>query len=107
MSHQEKIERINAELNTTAAWQQRWQIEREHNERLSLEGEKIRTAVQGFKTRAVERYALNRKYAEAARESGDSRRYDGYEIMCSVHSGMVRALDDVLQVMDMVSREER
>jgi hypothetical protein len=107
MSHQEKIKRINAELNTTTAWQQRWQIEREHNERLSLEGEKIRAAVQGFKTRAVERYAINKQYAEAARGSGDSRRLAVYDSMCSVQSGMARALEDVLQVMDMVSREER
>jgi len=58
MSHQEKIERINAELNTSETWARRWQIEREHNERLAAEADKVRTGVQGLRARAIERYGL-------------------------------------------------
>lgn len=105
MSHQEKIERINAELNTTASWQQRWQIEREHNERLAAEADKVRTGIHGLRQRANERYAHNQQYATEARSAGDARRADVYERMCTVQSGMVRALDDVLELMDTVSKE--
>ena len=105
MSHQEKIERINAELNTSETWAQRWQIEREHNERLAGEAEKVRTGVLELKARAMQRYTNNQKYAAEARSAGDARRSDVYERMCTVQSGMVRALDDVLELMDAVSRE--
>lgn len=105
MSHQEKIERINASLNTSESWSQRWQIEREHNERLAAEADKVRTGVHDLKTRAIQRYTNNQQYATEARTAGDSRRVEVYERMCTVQSGMVRALDDVLELMDAVSRE--
>jgi len=105
MSHQEKIERINAELNTSETWSQRWQIEREHNERLAVEADKVRTGVHSLKARAVERYSNNQQYAAEARTAGDTRRAEVYERMCTVQNGMVRALDDVLELMDAVSRE--
>lgn len=106
MSHQEKIERINAELNTSETWSQRWQIEREHNERLAAEAEKVRTGVHSLKARAVERYSNNQQFAAEARTAGDPRRAEVYERMCVVQSGMVRAFDDVLELMDAVSREQ-
>jgi hypothetical protein len=105
MSHQEKIERINAELNTTAVWAHRWQIEREHNERLAAEAEKVRTGIHGLKTRAMQRYTSNQQHAAAARAAGDTGRPELYERMSTVQSGMVRAFDDVLELMDAVSRQ--
>lgn len=105
MSHQETIERMNAELNTGAAWERRWQIEREQNERLTAEADKVRTGVQALKTRAIERYTHNQQYAAEARTAGDMRRVDIYERMCTVQSGMVRAFDDVLELFDAVSRQ--
>ena len=105
MSHQEKIERINAELNTGDAWARRWQVEREHNERLSAAADKVRTGIHGLRQRANERYSHNKQYAAQARTAGDPRRVEVYERMCTVQSGMVRALDDVLELMDAVSRE--
>lgn len=105
MSHQEKIERINAELNTSETWSQRWQIEREHNERLAAEADKVRTGVQGLRARAIERYGHNQQYAAEARAADDRKRAEVYERMCTVQSGMVRALDDVLELFDAVSRD--
>lgn len=105
MSHQEKIQRINAELNTTEVWSQRWQIEREHNERLAAEADKVRTGVHSLRARAVERYGHNQQYAAEARAADDRKRAEVYERMCTVQSGMVRALDDVLELFDAVSKE--
>ena len=105
MSHQEKIERINAELNTSETWSQRWQIEREHNERLAGEAEKVRTGILELKARAMQRYTNNQQYAAEARGGGGTRRAEVYEGMCVVQSGMVLALDDVLELMDAISRE--
>lgn len=52
MSHQEKIERMNAELNTSDTWARRWQIEREHNERLLRQAGLVREAVYKLKSSA-------------------------------------------------------
>ena len=105
MSHQEKIERINAELNTSETWSQRWQIEREHNERLAGEAEKVRTGVHGLRQRATERYSHNQQYAAQALAANDPRRVEVHERLCAIESGRVRALDDVLELMDAISRE--
>jgi hypothetical protein len=105
MSHQEKIKRMNAQINTPDTWAQRWQIEREHNERLGGEAAKVRASVLEYKSRAMQRYTNNQQYAAEARTAGDTRRSDVYERMCVVQSGMVRALDDVLELMDAASRE--
>ena len=105
MSHQEKIERINAALNTSESWARRWQVEREHNERLAAEAEKVRTGVQGLRARAIERFGHNQQYAAEARAADDRKRAEVYERMCTVQSGMVRALDDVLELFDAVSRD--
>jgi hypothetical protein len=106
MSHQEKIERMNAQLNTTDTWAQRWQIEREHNERLLKQASQARAAVIELREHAVERYANNQRYAADARQSEDPRKADVYERMCIVQSGMVRAFDDVLQKFDQIDRAE-
>ena len=105
MSHQEKIERINAELNTSESWSRRWQIEREHNERLAAEAEKVRAGILGLRQRANERYAQNQKYSAERHAAGDSRMADTYGRICTAQFAMVRALDDVLELMDAVSRE--
>ncbi len=106
MSHQEKIERINAELNTSETWARRWQVEREHNERLLKQATLARAGVHQLRGRAVERYSNNQQYAADARRAEDPRKADVYDRMCIVQSGMVRALDDVLQLFDQIEHIE-
>jgi hypothetical protein len=106
MSHQDKIEKLNAQLNTTDTWAQRWQIEREHNERLLKQASQARAGVHQLREHAVERYANNQRYAAEARTAEDGRKADVYDRMCIVQSGMVRALDDVLALFDQVDRAE-
>jgi hypothetical protein len=105
MSHQEKIERMNAELNTSEAWERRWQIEREHNERLNAKALRLRGEVLELRRAAMERAANNQRYAGDARSGEDARRAEVYERLCVVQSGMVRALDDVIAAMDRLSTE--
>ncbi len=106
MSHQEEIERINAQLNTTDTWARRWQIEREHNERLLKQASQARAGVHQLREHAIERYTNNQRYASEARTAEDPRRADVYERMCIVQSGMVRALDDILQLFDQIEHME-
>jgi len=106
MSHQEKIERINAELNTSETWARRWQVEREHNERLCKQASMVRAGVHDLRARAVARYSNNQVSASAARTAEDPRKADVYDRMCIVQSGMVRALDDVLQLFDQIEHIE-
>jgi hypothetical protein len=106
MSHQEKIQRINAELNTSETWARRWQVEREHNERLCKAASLVREGIQQLRARAIERYTHNQRYAADLRTADDPKRADVYERMCVVQSGMVRALDDVLQLLDQVDRAD-
>jgi len=106
MSHQEKIQRINAELNTTETWSKRWQVEREHNERLCKAASLAREGIQQLRARAIERYSHNQRYAADLRTADDRKRADVYERMCVVQSGMVRALDDVLQLFDQIEHIE-
>jgi len=102
MSHQEKIEKLNAQLNTTDTWARRWQIEREHNERLLKQASQARAGVIDLRSKAIERYANNQRYATEARTAEDPRKADVYERMCIVQSGMLRALDDILQLFDQI-----
>jgi hypothetical protein len=106
MSHQETIERMNAELNTSETWSQRWQVEREHNERLLKQASMAREGVRQLRARAVDRYTHNQQYASDLRAGDDPKRADVYERMCIVQSGMVRALDDVLQLFDQIEHIE-
>jgi hypothetical protein len=106
MSHQETIARMNAELNTTEAWERRWQVEREHNERLLKQASLARTGVHQLRARAIERYAAYQQSAAQARTANDPRRADLHEKMCNVQSGMTRALDDVLQLFDQIEHIE-
>jgi hypothetical protein len=106
MSHQEKIARINAQLNTTETWSKRWQVEREHNERLCKAASLVREGIQQLRARAIERYSHNQRYAADLRTADDPKRADVYERMCVVQSGMVRALDDVLQLFDQIEHIE-
>jgi len=48
MSHEETLKRMNAEMNTPASWERRWQIEREDNERLNAVANMVRTGVHGL-----------------------------------------------------------
>ena len=105
MSHQETITRMNAALNTAPAWERRWQVEREHNERLAAQGTMVRTGVHDLHRRAVERYANHQAWAAESRTALDPRKADMHERMCAVHSGMVRALSDVLELLDHIGNE--
>lgn len=104
MSHAETIHRLNAAMNTPDTWAQRWQVERELNERLNSEAQQIRTGLHDLKARAVERYTNNQQYAREARHADDPKRAEVYERMVTIESGRVRALDDVLELMDAISR---
>ncbi len=106
MSHQEKIEQLNAHLNTADTWARRWQVEREHNERLLRHASMARTGVQSLRARAIERYNDNQRYATEIRASEDAKRADVYDRLAIVQSGMVRALDDVLQLFDQIEHIE-
>ena len=106
MSHQEKIERINAQLNTTESWHQRWQIEREANERLGKQASMVRTGVQSLKAKAVEAYTKHGSQAAAARAAGDGRAMMNQERLCIVQSARTAALDDVLELLDPVDHAE-
>jgi hypothetical protein len=105
MSHQETIARMNAELNTTEAWERRWQIERQHNEHLASQGSMVRTGVHDLHRRAVERFTNHQAWAAEARTALDARKADTHERMCSVQTGRVSALSDVLELLDRVGTE--
>ena len=105
MSHQEKIERMNAELNTSDTWARRWQIEREHNERLLRQAGLVREAVYKLKSSAVTAYSKHRTNAAAARATGDDRSLRVHERMLIIQSARTAALDDLLEMIDAVSRE--
>lgn len=106
MSTEEKIEQLNAEIHGEENWARRWQVEREHNERLLTQAHKLREAVLALRSRAVERYGDNQRWASDARTAADARKADLFERMATVQSGMVRALDDVVQAMDHLASEE-
>jgi hypothetical protein len=53
----------------------------------------------------MQRYTSNQQHAAAAKAAGDTGRPELYERMSTVQSGMVRAFDDVLELMDAVSRQ--
>jgi hypothetical protein len=105
MSHQETLARMNAELNTTEAWERRWQLEREHNERRNAAALRLRAEVLELRRAAMERATNNQRYASEARQSDDPKRAEVYERLCVVQSGMLRALDDVIAAMDRLSTE--
>jgi len=106
MSHQEKIQRINAELNTAETWHQRWQIEREANERLGKQASMVRTGVHQLRTAAGQSYSKHGSLAAAARAAGDDRSLRNHERMLIVQSARAAALDDILELLDHVDRAE-
>ena len=106
MSHQETLERMNAQLNTADTWAQRWQVEREHNERLLKQATLVREGIHQLRTRAIQRYSDNQRFAAEVRAADNPKRADVYERLCVVQSGMVRALDDVLQLLDQIDRAD-
>lgn len=105
MSHAETIQRMNAELNTPETWQQRWQIERDLNERLNAKSLRLRAEVLELRAAALERATHNQRYAQEARLVEEPKRAEVYERLCVVQSGMLRALDDVIAAMDRLSTE--
>jgi hypothetical protein len=106
MSHQETIERMNAELNTSDTWSQRWQVEREHNERLLKQASLARTGVHQLRAATAQAYTKHGDLAAAARAAGDDRTLRNHERMLIVQSARAAALDDVLELLDHVDRAE-
>jgi hypothetical protein len=106
MSHQEKIERINAELNTSETWARRWQVEREHNERLCKQASLAREAVYKLKSAAATAYSKHGAQAAAARAAGDERALRNHERMLIIQSARTAALDDLLQLFDQIDRAD-
>lgn len=106
MSHQETIERMNAQLNTSETWSQRWQVEREHNERLLKQASMAREGVRQLRLKAIERYNHNKGYAELARAGEGFGSAEQHERVCTIQTGVVRALDDVLQLFDQIEHIE-
>ena len=106
MSHQEKIERINAQLNTSETWARRWQVEREHNERLCKQASLAREAVYKLKSAAATAYSKHGAQAAAARAAEDERALRNHERMLIIQSARTAALDDVLQLFDQIEHIE-
>jgi hypothetical protein len=106
MSHQEKIELINAQLNTSETWARRWQVEREHNERLCKQASLAREAVYKLKSAAATAYSKHGAQAAAARAAGDDRALRVHERMLIIQSARTAALDDLLQLFDQIEHIE-
>jgi len=106
MSHQEKIERINAQLNTSETWARRWQVEREHNERLCKQASLARQGIYNLKSQAAAAYSKHGAQAAAARAAEDERALRNHERMLIVQSARAAALDDVLQLFDQIDRAD-
>jgi hypothetical protein len=102
MSHQEKIERINAQLNTSETWARRWQVEREHNERLCKQASLARQGIYNLKSQAAAAYTKHGAAAAASRATGDDRALRNHERMLIIQSARTAALDDVLQLFDQI-----
>jgi hypothetical protein len=106
MSHQEKIQRINAELNTTETWSKRWQVEREHNERLCKAASLVREGIQQLRAATSQAYTKHGSLAAAARAAEDERALRNHERMLIIQSARAAALDDVLELLDQVDRAD-
>jgi hypothetical protein len=106
MSHQEKIERINAQLNTAETWARRWQVEREHNERLLKQASLARQGLHNMKAETSSSYAKHGTWAAAARAAGDERALRNHERILIIQSARAAALDDILQLFDQIDRAD-
>lgn len=102
MSHQERIDKLNAELNTAQSWAHRWQIEREANERFGRQASLVRSGVQSLRAAAVQRFTYHQHAAAEGAASGA----EVHHRLAHIHTGRVRALDDVLDILDEVDRAE-
>ena len=106
MSHQEKIERMNADLNTSDTWARRWQVEREHNERLCKQASLAREGIHQLRAATSQAYSKHGAQAATARAAGDDRTLRNHERMLIVQSARAGALDDILELLDHVDRAE-
>jgi hypothetical protein len=89
--------RMNAEINTSADWQRRWQIEREDNERLNAVLSRVRTGVHGLIANAQRMQRDQEAKLVAATEPHVHRA--GLVGAASAH-GRFTALHDVLELME-------
>jgi hypothetical protein len=105
MSHAETIHRLNAAMNTPDTWAQRWQVEREQNERLNAKALRLRGEVLELRRAAVERGTSHQRFAQEARLAEQGRRAEVYDRIVADEAAKIRALDDVIAAMDRLSTE--
>lgn len=103
MSHHEKIQRMNAQLNTPDQWHKRWQIEREANERLNTAALRLRSEVLHLRRAAVERATAHQRFAAEARLGDEPRRAQMYDDIVTISTAKARAFDEVIAAMDILA----
>jgi len=105
MSYEETIRKMNAAINTTEAWERRWQIEREANERLLTCAQIVRGTVLQLRDAALQKYKQLKAKNIAALDAGNMRDADMLERLSGRQSGSVEMADQVLRALDEASRE--
>jgi hypothetical protein len=105
MSHEETIRKMNAAINTTDAWERRWQIEREANERLLKCAQIVRLTVLQLRDGALQKYKQLKAKNITALDAGHKMDADILERLCGRQSGAVEMADQVLRALDDASRE--
>jgi hypothetical protein len=105
MSYEETIRKMNAAINTTDAWERRWQIEREANERLLKCAQIVRSTALQLRDGALQKYKQLKAKNITALDAGHTRDSDILERLCGRQSGAVEMADQVLRALDEASRE--
>jgi hypothetical protein len=105
MSYEETIRKMNAAINTTDAWERRWQIEREANERLLKCAQIVRLTVLQLRDAALQKYKQLKAKNIAALDAGNMRDADMLERLSSRQGGCVEMADNVLRALDEASRQ--
>jgi|GEM_PF-5486665 len=105
MSSEETIRNMNAALNTTEAWERRWQIEREANERLLTCAQIVRGTVLQLRDGALQKYKQLKTKNIAALDEGRMRDSEILDRLSSRQGGCVEMADNVLRALDEASRQ--
>ena len=105
MTTEATLAKMNADLNTTAAWERRWQIEREHNERLMKTARQTRAAALDLRARYVQRCGACDCAAKAAATDDPARAAIEYRNFLR-HMGAMVAMDDFLAALDRIDTAE-
>lgn len=105
MSHEETLKVMNAQINTPVAWHQRWQLEREQNERMSRREELCRIGVTMIRANALKKYNDYSRRLEAAEKEGNTVLIDTYQRMMNGQRGALTAIDDVLGLFEQIATD--